>query len=330
MTDQTKKRLLMIAVSFLVVCSFFVVSKKVRAEETTTEVTTEVETTTKQEETTAAPVYKKGFVVENGKTYYYLENGKKAVGFLDINKHTYYFDSNGVMQTGLKRINGARYYFKKTGIMHKGFLWRKIKVKKKKKKKIRNYFGKDGKMKTGKFTVGKIKYKARKKTGAIYYVRNKAKAICQRPSLPTGCEITAWTMMVKHAGKKMTKRKAARIMPRSGNPYYGFVGNPHRSTGRGLVIYPHGLKKITKRYLGKYVNMTGCSRKRIKKKLRKGHLVLVWLNGLNGFGSHTVALTGYDKHHFFYNNPWTGKKEKMGFRRFKRMWRASGKKAMSY
>ncbi len=161
-------------------------------------------------------------------------------------------------------------------------------------------------------------------------MNNLAPVICQRPQLPTGCEITAWTMMVKYAGKKMNKFKAASIMPRSGNPNYGFMGSPYSSHGRGLVVYPNGLAGITKRYLGKYRNMTGCSYKSIRRKLQEKHLVLVWLCGLNGFGSHTVTVTGYDKHYFYYNNPWTGAREKFSYRYFGAMWRANGMRALSY
>ena len=348
----------------------------VMAEEiTTVEATTEIETTTKiekvteqqtkKEEATEQPTKKEGFVKENGKTYYYLDNGKTLIGFwnienstyyfdskgimaigfkkiknkkyhfgkdgkmskglVKIKKHKYYFNSEGVMHRGLKKIKGFKYYFKKSGRMHKGFLWRKVHHKNR-----RFYFGKNGKLKTGKFKVGKVVYKAKKKTGRIYYTNNKSPVICQRPQLQTGCEITAWTMMVNYAGKKMNKRKAARKMPRSWNPNYGFMGSPYSTYGRGLIIYPNGLAGITKRYLGTYKNMTGCSFKRIRRKLRKKHLVLVWLCGLNGFGSHTVALTGYDKHHFYYNNPWTGRREKMKYRYLKYMWSANGKRALSY
>lgn len=257
----------------------------VKAEETSTDVNIPaVEMISKEEETTTHKTIRQGFVKETSKIYYYLENGEKAKGFLEINKNTYYFDSKGmmvigfkrikrkkyyfnksgkmskglvkikkhnyyfnskgVMQYGLKKIRGSKYYFKKTGKMHKGFLWRKIQ-----KRKIRNYFDKNGKLKTGKFRLGKVVYKAKKKSGRIYFINNIAPVICQRPQLPTGCEITAWTMMVKYTGKKMNKFKAARVMPRSGNPNYGFMGSPYSSHGRGLVVYPNGLAGITKQYL---------------------------------------------------------------------------------
>ncbi len=266
----------------------------------------------------------KGFQKIKKKKYYFKKNGVMAKGLVKIKKSKYYFNAKGVMQHGLKRIKKAKYYFRKNGKMFKGFLWRKVK-----KKKIWNYFGKNGKLKTGKFRLGKVVYKATKK-GSIYFINNLAPVVCQRPQLPTGCEITAWTMMVKHEGKKMNKIRAARIMPRSGNPNYGFVGSPFSNSGHVLVVYPNGLAGITKRHLGKYKNMTGCSLSDIRSKLRKKHLVLVWLVALNGFGSHTVTLTGYDRHHFYYNNPWTGRREKMRYSRFKWMWYGNAARALSY
>lgn len=322
--------------------------------ETTEEITTASDSIT-EEGTSAEPattcnsvtetVHKPGFYKEDGYTYYYLKNGKRAVGFKKIKgktyyfsqngrmvkgfqkikKSTYYFNKNGVMQTGFKKIKNNRYYFKKSGKMHCGFMYRKYK-----KQRIYNYFNKKGRLKTGTFTVKNITYKGKARTGKIYYVNNNVVPICQRPQLPTGCEITSWTMMVRNEGKTMDKITAANIMPRSGNPNYGFMGSPYTSGGHGLVVYPDGLSGITKRHLGNYINLTGCSHSRIRAQLRKGHLVLVWLNGLNGFCSHTVTLTGYDENYFYYNNPWTGQRERFSYGYFDSMWRGNGMRAMSY
>lgn len=223
-------------------------------EETTTyaETASEKETTSKDIiDTTIAPettIYnnqetttcKYGFYKQNGHTYYYLKNGKKAIGFKKIKNGKYYFDKKGRMVKGLKKIKRNRYYFKKSGKMHCGFLHRKLK-----KKKILSYFDKKGRLKTGKFKVKKVTYKARAKSGEIYYLNNNVVPVCQRPQLPTGCEITAWTMMVQYAGKRMDKITAANIMPRSGNPNRGFMGSPYFNSGHGEVVYPDGLAGIT-------------------------------------------------------------------------------------
>lgn len=308
-----------------------------------------------------------GFLQIDGDKYYFDETGKIAVGLTSINNAEYYFDKNGKMKTGIIKIGKDKYYFKKSGKMAKGlinyknnlYLFSKkdgkmrfgyIKYKKnhyyfKKKtgaahkgfltvkfkgKKIRKYFDKNGKLKHGSFKVGKVSYKSTKKIGKIYSYRNLAPALCQRPKLPTGCEIVSWTMMANFAGVKISMIEAAKAMPKSSDPNKGFMGSPFRSGGSGLIVYPNGLKSITKKYLGSFVNLSGCKISKIKEKLRKKHLVLLWVRGLDGFESHTIALTGYCKNTFFYNDPWTGKSSSMSENRMLRLWSGNSKRAMSY
>lgn len=318
------------------------------------------------EEQPTESIVKNGFYTEDGKTRYY-NNGKLHIGFLKFDDKKYYFNSFGNMITGSQKIDDSYYYFNKKGIMKTGFI--KINSKKyyynektgkkvfgfkkigkykyylKKKngsvysgflnrkykgKKILTYYDSKGRLKTGTFKVSKVEYKSTKKTGKIYSVRNLAKALCQLPELPTGCEITSWTMMVNFAGVNISKTAAADIMPKSSDPNKGFMGSPYLSTGVGMVVYPDGLKSITKKRLGSYVNLSGCSLNKIKTKLNDKHLVLVWVNPLDGFLSHTVALTGYNKSGFFYNDPWTGKKEFMSYEKFKTIWTANSSRALSY
>lgn len=53
----------------------------------------------------------------SGKTYYYTQDGKKAIGLKKIKGKYYYFDKKGVLyKKGWKTIKGSKYYFsKKTG-----------------------------------------------------------------------------------------------------------------------------------------------------------------------------------------------------------------------
>ncbi len=287
-----------------------------------------------------------GLVNYEGKNYYFSQSGEMVKGFAKINNDTYYFDSEGVMQTGLVQISGKYYYFNSLGARQYGFkkignynyyfmpntgaaktgFW----TRKYKGKKINTYYAPDGKLKTGSFKVDTVKYKATKDLGIIYYCRNLAPKLCQRPKLPTGCEIVSWTMMANYAGVKISMVKAAKIMPRSKNPNKGFVGNPFKETGGDLVIYPKGLKSMTKKYLRGYTNMTKCSLKKIESKLYKKHLVLAWVGHLDGFESHTVALTGYDKKYFYYNDPWKGTARKMKRKTFVKKWKVISKRALSY
>lgn len=164
-------------------------------------------------------------------------------------------------------------------------------------------------------------------------VKLNVKAINQRPQLPTGCEITAFTMMVNHAGgkgAKVTKMQMAKEMPRSSNPNKGFIGSPYNSSG--VAIYPPALKKMTIKYTGSYKNMTSASVSQIKSQLKKGHVVMMWGRfvywGINM--SHTVALTGYDSKGFYYNDPMDGKKKYMTYKTMQYHYNQLGKRALSY
>ncbi|OYS49488.1 N-acetylmuramoyl-L-alanine amidase [Limosilactobacillus reuteri] len=164
--------------------------------------------------------------------------------------------------------------------------------------------------------------------GQIVAVYNDAEVISQLPELPTGCEITAVTMMLRYAGYDVNKVQLANIMPRSNNGDYGFVGNPFSLSG--WWIFPTGIAPVVDRFVGHHEIMTGTSMQRIQDKLKQGHLVVAWVANVNGFVNHALALTGYDASRLFYNNPWTGRKESMTYGEFYQHWNADRQRAISY
>lgn len=164
--------------------------------------------------------------------------------------------------------------------------------------------------------------------GQIVAVYNDAEVISQLPELPTGCEITAVTMMLRYAGYDVNKVQLANIMPRSNNGDYGFVGNPFSPSG--WWIFPTGIAPVVDRFVGHHEIMTGASMQRIQDKLKQGHLVVAWVANVNGFVNHALALTGYDASRLFYNNPWTGRKESMTYGEFYQHWNADKQRAISY
>ncbi|MBB1099655.1 C39 family peptidase [Limosilactobacillus sp. WF-MT5-A] len=164
--------------------------------------------------------------------------------------------------------------------------------------------------------------------GQIVAVYNDAEVISQLPELPTGCEITAVTMMLQYAGYNVNKVQLANIMPRSNNGDYGFVGNPFSPSG--WWIFPTGIAPVVDRFVGHHEIMTGASMQRIQDKLKQGHLVVAWVANVNGFVNHALALTGYDAGRLFYNNPWTGRKESMTYGEFYQHWNADKQRAISY
>ncbi|KRN02366.1 hypothetical protein FD13_GL002049 [Levilactobacillus senmaizukei DSM 21775 = NBRC 103853] len=152
--------------------------------------------------------------------------------------------------------------------------------------------------------------------------------IAQRPQLPTGCEITATTMMLKYAGAKVTKMSLAKEMPRSSNPNKGFVGSPYAKSG--WWIYPKGLLKTVKKHVGSAKNMTGASFNKMKKQINKGHPVVIWVAGVDGFVNHAITLTGYSATRAYYNDPWTKKKTSMTLKNLNKHRKHDAYRALSY
>jgi uncharacterized protein YvpB len=121
---------------------------------------------------------------------------------------------------------------------------------------------------------------------------------------PTGCEVVALAMMINYTVEADIHTLFTQI-PYSRNPREGYRGNP-KTTG-GFTILPQALTNITKQYMGSYHNMTGGTLNDLRQKLNANAPVVVWVVGL-GFNVHAVVLTGYDENGFYYNDPWTGKK----------------------
>lgn len=170
----------------------------------------------------AKPQGKTGWVIKNN-NHYYLKNGKALKGLKKINSSWYLFDKNGIMLKDVRKIpkKSSYGYFDETG-----------------KRKFKN-------------TKTKKAYYWINKNGSITGIKNNAKVISQRPEMPTGCEITAVTMMLNFAGKKVTKHQAAKIMPRSSNPNKGFIGSPYKKFPGGYWVAPNGVKPVVEHYLAK-------------------------------------------------------------------------------
>lgn len=152
--------------------------------------------------------------------------------------------------------------------------------------------------------------------------------IAQRPQLPTGCEITATTMMLKYAGAKVTKMSLAKEMPRSSNPNKGFVGSPYSRSG--WWIYPKGLMRTVRRHLGSAKDMTGASFKQMKVQINRGHPVVIWVAGVDGFVNHAITLSGYSSTRAYYNDPWTKRKTSMSLASLHNHRKHDAYRALSY
>lgn len=246
-------------------------------------------------------VAKTGWVTQNGKKSYLVKN-RPVKGLKQINKDWYLFDKNGAMLTNVRKIPNQNNY---------------------------GYFASNGKRQF-KNTKTTRAYYWINKSGNITGIKNYVKVICQRPEMPTGCEITAVTMMINFAGHNITKDQAAKIMPRSLNPNKGFIGSPYKKFPLGFWVAPDGVKPVVKHYLGTAINMTNCSISAIKKKLIRSHLVVAWVGYFDNFSNHAITLTGYHSNTLYYNDPWTGTKRSMSVNKFKHHWALDGHRALSY
>lgn len=245
---------------------------------------------------------------------------KTLAGWVTANgTQSYYKDGKRV--TGQAKIAGSYYLFDKKGNMLTG-------VRKTPHKKTYSFYLKDGKRSETSIATSKTKYLI--KSGKINGVRNNVKAISQRPQLPTGCEMTAVTMMLNFAGVPVSKTEVANLTPRSSNPNKGFIGSPYKKYPAGYWVAPNGIKGVVKKYLGTAKVMTGARLTAIKNKLLRSHLVVVWVSGIDGFSNHALTLTGYYKKRLYYNDPWTGKKASISTSSFIKHWRGDGYRALSY
>lgn len=101
--------------------------------------------------------------------------------------------------------------------------------------------------------------------------------IAQRPELPTGCEITAVTMLLQYTGIQVDKVHLAKEMPYADSDCnQGFVGDPF--TENGNSIYPPALIDLITKYTGHASDLTGADLPTLKAQIDQGRPVVVWVS----------------------------------------------------
>lgn len=132
--------------------------------------------------------------------------------------------------------------------------------------------------------------------------------IKQMPELPTGCEITAVTMMLQYAGNSVNKITLAHEMPYDSSDWNkGFVGDPF--TENGDSIYPPALIKLVTKYAGNAVDLSDSSITQLKQFLvERHHPIVVWVGQFDGFATHALLMTGFDDQFIYYNDCWAGER----------------------
>ena len=63
-----------------------------------------------------------GWVEDDGRTFYYLEDGSAAAGWMEIEGNQYYFSVNGRLESGFRAVDGVTYYFTEDGAKVSGWV----------------------------------------------------------------------------------------------------------------------------------------------------------------------------------------------------------------
>ncbi|WP_054645575.1 C39 family peptidase [Secundilactobacillus oryzae] len=148
--------------------------------------------------------------------------------------------------------------------------------------------------------------------------------IAQRPELPTGCEITAVTMMLAGAGFTVDKVDLAHRMPYdSDDCNKGFVGDPF--TDGGNSIFPKPLLPLVTEIAGNALDLTGSNIDQLTAHIAETqHAVVTWVGEFDGFHTHALTVTGFDDDQqvIYFNDCWTEKRDTLSYFEFEQIWRA--------
>lgn len=184
--------------------------------------------------------------------------------------------------------------------------------------------------------------------------------INQHPELPTGCEVTALTMIMQYHDVNVTKEQLAKEVTKvpvpyssngklyGGDPNKGFIGDPFSK--RGFGVYKDALIPMIEKYLpGRAEDLSGGDFSQVYKALDEGKPVMIWstiamLNvdskksywtTLEGetiewkTPEHAVVVVGYDDEYIYINDPYVGKQRKYKKQVVINRWSDMGKQALT-
>lgn len=184
--------------------------------------------------------------------------------------------------------------------------------------------------------------------------------INQHPELPTGCELTALTMLLQYNGVNISKEQVAKEVARvpvpyssngklyGGDPNKGFIGDPFSK--RGFGVYKDGLLPVIEKYLpGRSEDLSGGDFSQVYAALDEGKPVMLWCtiamlnvdakksywNTLEGkviewkTPEHAMVAVGYDEEYIYLNDPYVGKERKYKKQVVINRWSDMGKQAIA-
>ncbi|MCJ0933241.1 C39 family peptidase [Virgibacillus halodenitrificans] len=182
----------------------------------------------------------------------------------------------------------------------------------------------------------------------------------QYPDLPTGCEATALSMLLRWADVKIDKflvvdtlKKGEKVHMVDGvwygaNPNEEFVGDPY-SDDSSFGVFEKPILEVVEKFLsGKGINLTGKPFNTLINYLEEGQPVMAWttLKQQKTFHSkswydrsghkidwyryeHAVTMVGFNEEYVFVNDPDTGKQEAYNRITFEENWISLGRRAIS-
>ncbi|WKB35541.1 C39 family peptidase [Terrilactibacillus sp. S3-3] len=185
--------------------------------------------------------------------------------------------------------------------------------------------------------------------------------ITQKPQLPRGCEVTSLAMMLKYAGRNVSKMTLARQIKKVpfrsngyyGDPHDGFVGNMYTFSKPGFGVFHEPVAALARRYLGGriVVDLSGKGFGKVQAQIKKKRPVWVivtsryrhlperdWKTWRTKNGSvrityheHAVLITGCSNRYVYINDPLAGiKNRKINRKDFIAGFNQFGKQAISY
>lgn len=184
--------------------------------------------------------------------------------------------------------------------------------------------------------------------------------VCQIPSLPTGCELTALEILMRQSGFNITKEELARNIKKSPNPKYiggvayaehpnnSFIGDPFKDKSFG--VYSQAIINLMCKYMSRHriQDLTGSDFSEVEKVVKSGRPVMVW-STLNQAepkpsitwvtpndgnftwksGEHALVVIGFNDEYVWTSDPAKGVLRKYPKTRFIDIYNKMGKQAIS-